>query len=104
MDQLIKFVGNRLKELRKTKGWTQERLSQESGINHSYIADVERGDFQLFVLILCAKCFLKDEDISSGSKVIQEEFDFSLFIFKNIIEVSTTERVSFSNSLNLVVL
>ncbi|WP_222116291.1 helix-turn-helix domain-containing protein [Bacillus pumilus] len=44
MDQLIKFVGGRLKELRKTQGWTQERLSQESGINPSYIADVERGE------------------------------------------------------------
>ncbi|MCY7537577.1 helix-turn-helix domain-containing protein [Bacillus pumilus] len=44
MDQLIKFVGSRLKELRKTQGWTQERLSQESGINSSYIADVERGE------------------------------------------------------------
>lgn len=44
MDQLIKFVGSRLKELRKTQGWTQERLSQESGINPSYIADVERGE------------------------------------------------------------
>lgn len=44
LDQLINFVGQRLRGLRKAKGWTQEKFAEESGHQTSYIAGVERGE------------------------------------------------------------
>ncbi|HEY8941118.1 MAG TPA: helix-turn-helix transcriptional regulator, partial [Cellvibrio sp.] len=41
-DPLITF-GQRLIELRKTKGWSQERLALESGLARSYVGGIERG-------------------------------------------------------------
>lgn len=37
------LFGQRLIELRKRLGWSQERLSLESGIARSYLGGVERG-------------------------------------------------------------
>lgn len=41
-DPLVLF-GRRLVELRKVKGWSQERLALESGLARSYLGGVERG-------------------------------------------------------------
>jgi DNA-binding XRE family transcriptional regulator len=35
--------GQRLRELRKERGMTQDRLADEFGINRSYLSDVEKG-------------------------------------------------------------
>lgn len=37
-------VGNRIRELRKAKGWTQEQLAEAASLHYSYIGGVERGD------------------------------------------------------------
>ncbi|MCL2298456.1 MAG: helix-turn-helix domain-containing protein [Proteobacteria bacterium] len=37
------IFGQKLIELRKIKGWSQERLALESGIARSYLGGVERG-------------------------------------------------------------
>ncbi len=42
MDIKLQF-GMRLKYLREQKGWSQEKLSLESGINKNYISDLENG-------------------------------------------------------------
>jgi len=34
-------VGERIKEVRETKGWTQEKLAEESGISKSFLSEVE---------------------------------------------------------------
>ena len=36
-------VGRRVKELRKRDGLTQERFALMTGINRSYLADIEKG-------------------------------------------------------------
>ncbi|WP_342416104.1 helix-turn-helix transcriptional regulator [Paenibacillus sp. FSL R10-2782] len=41
---LPESVGNRIRELRKAKGWTQEQLAEAAGLHYSYIGGVERGD------------------------------------------------------------
>ncbi|HSC66611.1 MAG TPA: helix-turn-helix transcriptional regulator [Cellvibrio sp.] len=42
--------GQRLIELRKRLGWSQERLSLESGIARSYLGGVERGQRNIALL------------------------------------------------------
>ncbi|KXZ65107.1 anaerobic benzoate catabolism transcriptional regulator [Acinetobacter venetianus] len=46
----LKLFGLRLIELRKIKGWSQERLALESGLARSYVGGVERGQRNIAVL------------------------------------------------------
>ncbi len=36
-------MGYRIAEVRKALGWTQERLSEESGVSRSIISELESG-------------------------------------------------------------
>ena len=38
------LVGRNIRRLRKAKGFTQERLAEESGVAMRYVAGVERGE------------------------------------------------------------
>ena len=40
---LMETDGDRLKNARKRKGWTQEWLADYCGVSRSYLADMERG-------------------------------------------------------------
>ncbi|WP_309244049.1 helix-turn-helix transcriptional regulator [Paenibacillus sp. GbtcB18] len=40
----LKLVGERIRTFRKVKGYTQESLSEKSGIYITYISDIERGE------------------------------------------------------------
>lgn len=44
MDDVIKAVGKRIKELRKARGLSQEALGEKGGFHYSYIGQVERGE------------------------------------------------------------
>jgi transcriptional regulator with XRE-family HTH domain len=43
----LKIFGRHLARLRKQKGWSQERLSLESGLARSYLGGIERGSRNL---------------------------------------------------------
>jgi transcriptional regulator with XRE-family HTH domain len=47
------LFGKRLIQLRKRKGWSQERLSLESGVARSYLGCVERGQRNIALLNIC---------------------------------------------------
>ena len=42
-----KVIGERIKEARKKKGWSQERLSEEIDVAVAYISRIERGSSQV---------------------------------------------------------
>jgi len=42
-DDIRQQVGHRVRELRTDKGFSQERLALESGLDRTYINSVERG-------------------------------------------------------------
>lgn len=67
---LPESVGNRIRELRKAKGWTQEQLAEAAGLHYSYIGGVERGDRNISLETL--------EKIINGLQVTAEE----IFKFK----------------------
>lgn len=48
-----KAFGKRLSQLRKTKGWSQEKLALESGIARSYLGGVERGQRNIALVNIC---------------------------------------------------
>lgn len=41
--QLLLKFGKRVRALRLDRGWTQEELAHRSGLNRSYMSEVERG-------------------------------------------------------------
>ncbi len=43
MMNIQKKFGNKLKELRKQKNLSQEKLAFKSGLHRTYISDIERG-------------------------------------------------------------
>lgn len=47
------LFGRRLAELRKERGWSQERLALESGLARSYLGGVERGQRNIALVNIC---------------------------------------------------
>jgi len=39
---LLKAIGKHIRAARKTKGWSQEHLAAEAGIDRSYMSGIER--------------------------------------------------------------
>ncbi|MDR2092752.1 MAG: helix-turn-helix transcriptional regulator [Azoarcus sp.] len=47
------LFGLRLSEIRKNRGWSQERLAKKSGLARSYVGGVERGQRNIALLNIC---------------------------------------------------
>lgn len=43
MVDILKYFGNKLRQIRKKKNISQEDLAFRSGLHRTYISDVERG-------------------------------------------------------------
>jgi transcriptional regulator with XRE-family HTH domain len=43
LENVVRKVGHRIRELRQKKGWSQEKLAEEAGLHRTYIGQVERG-------------------------------------------------------------
>ena len=50
----LSLFGKRLANLRKTHGWSQERLALESGLARSYVGGIERGQRNLSLINIAA--------------------------------------------------
>jgi len=49
------LFGRRLAEIRRAKGWSQEKLALESGLARSYLGGVERGQRNIALLNICTQ-------------------------------------------------
>lgn len=47
------LFGRHLAEIRRTKGWSQEKLALESGLARSYLGGVERGQRNIALVNIC---------------------------------------------------
>ena len=53
MDDPQVLFGRRLRELRKQRGWSQERLALEARMDRSYVGAVERGEQNIALKNIC---------------------------------------------------
>jgi len=51
-EDLLVCLGDRIKTLRKKRGWTQIEMAEKIGIDYSFLADVERGKRNISILNL----------------------------------------------------
>ncbi len=49
----LNLFGERLVELRKVLGWSQERLALECGLARSYVGGIERGQRNISLINIC---------------------------------------------------
>ncbi|WP_281869497.1 helix-turn-helix domain-containing protein [Brevibacillus parabrevis] len=49
MDDLLQKLGERLRFLRKHKGWSQDYLAEQAGLHTNYIGQIERGEKNLTI-------------------------------------------------------
>jgi transcriptional regulator with XRE-family HTH domain len=50
MADLLVRLGDRIRTLRKKRGWTQVEMAEKVGIDRSFLADVERGKRNVSIL------------------------------------------------------
>lgn len=68
----LKKLGSRIREKRKTLGWTQEDLASSAQIDRSYIGGVERGERNLTFSVLCQICSALECDVAELTEGLPE--------------------------------
>ncbi|MDP1660231.1 MAG: helix-turn-helix transcriptional regulator [Methylotenera sp.] len=51
--KILSAFGKHLANVRKSHGWSQEKLALESGIARSYLSGVERGQRNIALVNIC---------------------------------------------------
>jgi transcriptional regulator with XRE-family HTH domain len=47
MDSIQRALGNKIRELRKAKGWAQEAFAHQCGMHRGHMGQIERGESNL---------------------------------------------------------
>lgn len=72
-EPVLKILGNRIRQMRRDYGWTQEELADRAAIDRSYIGGVERGERNLTFTILCQICEALECDVAKLTNDIPEK-------------------------------
>lgn len=87
-------IGNRIKEIRKSKGWTQAKLAERSEIEPSNISHIERAATKLSLptMVSIANALeVSLDELAYGS--LKKSSHISVKIINDIIEDCTTEEL-----------
>ena len=69
----LEELGRRIRERRKSLGWTQEELAEAAEIDRSYIGGVERGERNLTFTVLCQICTALSCDVAKLTRSLPEQ-------------------------------
>ncbi len=90
-----KMIGKRIKEIRASKGWTQARLAEESGVEPSYISHIERGATKLSLPTLVSVANALDTTIDELLYTnLRKSSHISIEIIENLLKDCTAEEIS----------
>jgi transcriptional regulator with XRE-family HTH domain len=68
--QRLRILGDRIRAIRKSKGWSQEAFAMEAGLDRSYVGGIERGERNITFETLCLIAEALDMDLSELVKGI----------------------------------
>jgi transcriptional regulator with XRE-family HTH domain len=91
---ILKFLGARIRDMRKSQGLSQEQLAEVSGLHHTYIGAVERGERNISI-----KSLLK---ITDALKISMGEVFESVDPDRNDLENRVLENRVISQVLTLL--
>ena len=69
----LKELGNRIRQRRKARGWTQEAFADEAQIDRSYAGGIERGERNITFTVLCQLCAALQCDVATLAKGLPME-------------------------------
>lgn len=95
MELDYKVIGNRIKEIRTAKGWTQAKLAEKSGVEPSYISHIERGVTKLSLPTLLAIANALDatlDDIVYTN--LRKSAHISIGMMEKLLSDCTPEEIS----------
>ncbi|MDR1937286.1 MAG: helix-turn-helix domain-containing protein [Tannerellaceae bacterium] len=72
-DKYLIKLGNRIRELRKGKGLSQEQLALNAEVDRSYIGGIERGERNVSFLTLVKIAICLECDIAEFTKGIPND-------------------------------
>ena len=91
MANLRKELGVRIRQLRKTKGWTQEVLAEKAEMDYKYLGAIERGEKNLTLTNI--------ERIAKGLGI--EAYQLFIFSLKTIQPEEKTSEIKIKDLLNM---
>jgi transcriptional regulator with XRE-family HTH domain len=68
--EALKTLGQRIRQRRKLRGWTQEELADTAELDRSYLGGVERGERNVTFTVLCQICIALGCDVAKLTKDI----------------------------------
>ena len=71
----LKTLGQRIREKRKTLGWTQEELADQARLDRSYVGGIERGGRNITFTKLCQVCAALECDVASITRGLPGKAD-----------------------------
>jgi putative transcriptional regulator len=66
---------NKLKDLRKSKGFTQESLAQKMGVSRQTINAIEKGNYAPSTVLALKMAFLLNEEVGHIFELEQKDWD-----------------------------
>ena len=78
-------IGNRIKEIRTAKGWTQAKLAEESGVEPSNISHIERAATKLSLPTLVS--------IANALGVTLDEIAYGSLVKSNHVSVKMIDDI-----------
>lgn len=87
-EPVLRLVGQRVRELRKKQGHSQEELGEMAGFHFSYIGGVERAEKNITLLNL--------QKIADALQVNVHE----LFVYSKFVKSGTNDKEKLLNEIN----
>lgn len=91
MKNILKQFGNRVRELRKAQGLSQEELAEKAGLHFTYVGGIERGERNLSLKSI--------ERIAIALKI-----DIRDFFVPHLAEVADMETNQVINDINNILI
>lgn len=101
--KILQIVGNNIKEARKQRDYTQEKLAEKLDISDKFVSLIERGESGLSIGNIVSIC--KELNIEPNA-LFKGVFDYSDNVDKDIIDklsiLTRDDKVFLNNAINYI--